>query len=276
MHASRRYQDLRTQIENIDGQMQILTRAADADNQAGYRTRAMATLEQTRDLQKDRMHLSQQLDAMESSGTNYGSNNASGIFRTLGAFMSGDVATNASRLKLLAHVVVAGVLEMLGIASVWLLRRQAGGVTAAHPHDDFKSDTNAKANANTQLHLSLPTPKLPDAVNTDAIVAKNTKSDASGAKEEIAFEIQNAQRITANPESIIGRKATANSDFDARYQRAKNLIRSGEIAPTYRAIQSALRVGQETVQKYLKAMIDEGLICRAGRRYCVELGHFAV
>jgi DNA-binding IclR family transcriptional regulator len=39
------------------------------------------------------------------------------------------------------------------------------------------------------------------------------------------------------------------------------------LPPTYRSLQQTMQLGQATAQRYLQAMLEEGLIKRVGRRY---------
>jgi predicted transcriptional regulator len=57
---------------------------------------------------------------------------------------------------------------------------------------------------------------------------------------------------------------------DPRYEEAKHLVLRGEVPARYRELKIALRVGQLTVQRYLRAMLDEGVLVRRGRRWTVR------
>ena len=52
-----------------------------------------------------------------------------------------------------------------------------------------------------------------------------------------------------------------------RYERAKQLVLQAQVAPTYRALQSALQLGQTTAREFLATMEQDGILRRIGKRY---------
>jgi len=61
---------------------------------------------------------------------------------------------------------------------------------------------------------------------------------------------------------------TGTEYFNSRYEQAKQLIASGRVKPTLRALQRELQpIGQQTATRYLTALVDAGVLRRDGRRY---------
>ena len=61
----------------------------------------------------------------------------------------------------------------------------------------------------------------------------------------------------------------AGEGIDTRYKRARELVVSSSVEPSYRALMSALRLSQGTTRRFLEAMTSEGVLRRDrdGRRY---------
>ena len=56
-------------------------------------------------------------------------------------------------------------------------------------------------------------------------------------------------------------------EASARYQRLKEQVRTGELKPSVRSLVAQGGMQNQTAQKYLRAMADEGLISRNGKGY---------
>ncbi len=53
------------------------------------------------------------------------------------------------------------------------------------------------------------------------------------------------------------------------YAQAKQLVRSAQVRPSYRQMRQALGASQPVVQRFLRDLVAEGVLCRSGRQYAL-------
>lgn len=181
LHASEMHRDATRERDALDRQIDLLTQSVAADIAQERRTRALVTSKDIDALTVQRRAVVARLERM--------------------AVPSG--AFGGQRLRVVAHAVIAIVLELVTVAALVLMRRDA-------------------------------TPQIASVIASD---------------------------IDATPEN------TGSDATDAKYIEARKMITTAQLSPTYRALQSALHLSQATAQKYLKAMHEEGVLLRDGRRY---------
>ncbi len=315
--ASEQYRQAQAQLATFDRQMAALTANAEADAEAGFRTRGRATLDRVAEMQQERVHLAASLSA---SGTSDAPESA--FFVALGSMLAGDAQANARRIRFGAHAVVAIMLELMSVAALWLLQMH-------RMHPDAPSDAPPDA----EMHLpdapsdaSEMHPDAPDAPHLAACTPLNSLIDApsdapdaptdapafllatpghgqgcpgifevaSGCRDALPdapsdapdAEMHLAPDALDAPPDAPSDAPDAPSDApdaggaevitlgtpgqDPRYAQAKELVLSAKAAPSYRALQESLQVGQSTARRFLDEMVREGLLRKEGKRYLLS------
>ena len=80
-------------------------------------------------------------------------------------------------------------------------------------------------------------------------------------------ELKAPKRNTKKHSSRTVQDTKTEGEASSRYQRLKEQIRTGEIRPSVRSLVTAGGMQNQTAQKYLRAMADEGIINRNGKGY---------
>jgi hypothetical protein len=147
----------------------------------------------------------------------------------LGALVPGDGPLAAERIRRICHLALAVTLELIGVAAICSAGMHRGVAAVARGEGDGPAVAgHVAAGSNGSGGL------------TDG------RADAPGAG--------------------LQRSARRASSLD-RYHEARVLVCDARIAPTYRALQTAMKVGQATSRKLLADLHAEGLLRKAGRRY---------
>ena len=85
-------------------------------------------------------------------------------------------------------------------------------------------------------------------------------------------ELKAPQRNIRKSSSRTVQDTQTSGDASARYDRLKTQVRAGELKPSVRSLVTAGGMQNQTAQKYLRAMADEGIINRNGKGYHLAEG----
>jgi hypothetical protein len=270
-HASDAYQAARRALTSLDFEIDALTAAVADDMAHHFRSRAMATMTALASLRERRDKTVGQMAQVQTISQEMVG--ATDFFGDLGAMLPGDSGANAGRIKVIAHLILAIMLEIVGIAA-WSLIAQAeasstlgiGVTTTGTPDDDgpgpkksYGSNSNRTPNRHTVIRpiSELVHRRTPRGTRQCAAPKPHSKSISRAADPCEAKSIGDG-----------GTSCTPD-----KYNRAKELITSGTLTPSHRGLRLHLKIGQKTARAFLQRLCLEGHIRKAGRRY--RLARFA-
>jgi phage shock protein PspC (stress-responsive transcriptional regulator) len=140
------------------------------------------------------------------------------------------------RVRLIAYGVIAALLELVAIAAYLLVR------SSLQPNGAAKRLQRMAASG-----------------------------DAAETPQKTA-----AKRLQPNPRAALRaseRGDTGTRLFRNRFEQARALIVSGKLQPSLRALQREMKpLGQRTAARFLRALLEEGILCRDGKNYVRQAG----
>jgi hypothetical protein len=228
--SSRTFQDVEARLRGMDAELATLRATAAQDAEHGYRSRALGTLAAARHLAERRDAIAAQRNAAATGGVHSAS---ASVLQPI-ASASG---LDATRLQLLVHLAIALLLEAIGIASLLLLKLTVPAASQAGAAMPSRTSSPSIRDDSAQPRQDAGAPDCAAVVQPDAAAA--------------------------------GCAAAVQPDADA-YARCRELITGGAIAPSYRAVQAAVRVGQKRARKYLLALCDQGVLAKRHGRFYVQ------
>lgn len=245
MEQSRAYRDSQQQLAALDAEISLLHRSAKADVSRHYRLRAMETLTRADTLRERRDGVTRALQRIESPTLADGS-----FFGQLASIFETRPTSKAQAVRLIAYLVVSLMLEIISICAVTLWAFCTGstaiggssafpqvfgqGLSGFHQRTDFGA-----TGSSSQAVPAMPKRWKPFAHNRSP-------------HEE-------------------GRADTGTTQgMDTRYSAVRDLIVSGQIKPTIRAVRYALHISQEPARRFLAQLCGEGILTALGNnRYHV-------
>jgi len=236
LRSSSEFQDAQAQLTALDREIALLTQTASADADHSYRQRALATLATVRQIRAERDAIRERLAAIKAPASPA---MQAGVFGGLANLLSVD----ALRIRSLAYGVVAVMLEAISLAALVLLgARRTSPSLKPQPVVEEEPMEHGLASCEVDVPETAPSP----------VVAIVTTDELTGEDETMPTTPDEAN----NP-----------SEDEDRYERAKQLVLQAQVAPTYRALQSALQLGQTTAREFLATMEQDGILRRVGKRY---------
>ena len=255
--SSRAYRSAEKKLAALDAQIGNLSASAQRDVAENFRSRALRTAAHLDALQSKRDATEAQLQRLEVQPAQA---EGSDFFQQIGALFPGQALQNAKRIKLAAHGVIAVMLELISLTTLFLLQSsQAAAAANQHQPPQVQPGTPAgtrlHAIPRTDFGARVPAPR------------RGTEQDDTGTP---GLRTDFGAKVPA-PLSRAGQGDTDVLDphKSTRYQAAKDLIASAELEPTYRELKRTLAISQGTAQRFLAAMQSEGFLQRVGRKYQV-------
>ncbi len=297
LHASKAYERDAAGLLALDGEIDELMAQAKGYRTQGLITQGLRTMDRLQPLRDQRNALAQALSARDAE------------IRDGGAVDHGShIFGNSTAWRTAAQVVLAVMLEVISMIAMSLLcgtsaRQAAAGcpksgnnvvrLKVAAPITSASGTTFIDGDANgASLHpidgVASPSVALDARLQQMPSCVASLDGDAKDAsgKPTLLHRIDDAAspRITMHAglhplETDASTRTTcaARPMFEGRhavrmqtlYWRASTMLRTAQVRPRYRDLQQALGVSQKAVQRCLRRLVAEGVLCRQGARYAL-------